>query len=103
MKTYTKDDIKKLLETRDDAVIHGLKVIYSFQTQEEQSIEATNRNNGRGFNGTDATILSNFVTFYEKRGFLSPKQMIIARKKMLKYSSQIAKYVNEKNKLKLDL
>jgi hypothetical protein len=39
--------------------------------------------------------MSSFVKFYNKAGFLSYKQMKIARKKMLKYAGQLTKIVNE--------
>jgi hypothetical protein len=34
--------------------------------------------------------------FYKDRGFLSPKQLMHVRKKMLKYSGQLAKIANKK-------
>ena len=95
MKVWTKDEIKNLLEIHDHAVIRGMKRIYDLQTEDEKENGGTYYNNGVGFSGVDGDIMSSFVKFYNKSGFLSYKQMKIARKKMLKYAGQLTKIVNE--------
>ena len=91
MKVWTKEEIKGLIESRNDAVIRGMKRIYDLQTEDEKENGGTYYNNGVGFSGVDGDIMSSFVEFYNKSGFLSPKQMKIARKKMLKYSYKNSK------------
>ena len=54
----------------------------------------THEHNGVGFNGIDGGIMSSFSEFYKKTGFLTYKQMKIARKKMLKYAGQLTKIAN---------
>jgi hypothetical protein len=93
---WKKEEIRKLLETRDEAVLRGMCKIFELQTFDEQQSDSTNHDNGVGFTGADAMIMSSFVKFYHKRGFITLKQMMIARKKMLKYSGQLAKIVNGK-------
>jgi hypothetical protein len=44
-----------------------------------------------GFTGTDAEILSSFSKQLIEKGWLSPKQMVIVRKKIKKYENQMAK------------
>lgn len=93
-RTWTQDDIKELLRNNDRAVIRALLVIYNYQTDSEKASGETKFDNGIGFNGVDAYILTSFAQQVNSRGFLSPKQMNIARKKMLKYSGQILKHMS---------
>lgn len=92
-KAWTKDMIKELIQTNDKAVVRALLVIYNYQTESEKACGETRFDNGIGFNGVDANILTSFAEQVNTRGFLSPKQMMIARKKMLKYSGQILRHM----------
>jgi len=94
MKVWTKEEIKGLIESRDDAVVRGMKRIYDLQTEDEKNSGGTYYNNGVGFSGVDGDIMSSFVEFYSKTNFLTTKQMKIARKTMLKYAGQLTKLVN---------
>jgi hypothetical protein len=85
-----KESIQALLQTNDRAVVRGVLRIYERQTAAEQSSEATHDANGVGFNSTDAEILTSFAKGILKYGSLTPKQMVIARKKMPKYWAQLA-------------
>ena len=67
----------------------AITVLYGYQTSEEQEAGATKLQNGAGFNGTDAFILSSFANQLEKGRTLSPKQLAIAHKKLPKYRGQI--------------
>ena len=93
-RVWTNEDIKELIRTNDKAVIRALLVIYSYQTAHEKACGETIADNGIGFNGVDAEILSSFAEQFNRRGFLSPKQMRIARKKLPKYSGQILKHMS---------
>ena len=95
MKVWTKNEIKGLIESRDDAVVRGMLRIYDLQTESEKVFGDTHESNGVGFSGVDGEIMSSFTEFYNKAGFLSKKQMVIARKKMLKYAGQLTKIVNK--------
>lgn len=94
--SYTKDQIKQLLLKSDKAVLRGLAVIYGRQTRDEQDSEFTKHNNGIGFSGFDANFLTSLAKQVEQRGYLTPKQMVYARKRMLRYAGQLAKVANEK-------
>ncbi len=94
IKKWKKDEIKLLLETNDKAVIRGLIRIYERQTEDERKAYNTRYENGIGFNGSDAPILSKLAAFYLKNGYLSLKQLQLVRKKMLKYSGQLAAIAN---------
>ena len=63
--------------------------LWERQTADEQAAQNTGHNNGVGFNGTDAFILSSFAEQINKGRTLSPKQLAIAFRKLPKYSKQI--------------
>ena len=86
---WTPSLIKEQILKSDKALISALLRVYSWQTEAEKYSECTVETNSKGFNGIDAEILSSFAKQWETRGFLSPKQKDIARKKMPKYSRQI--------------
>jgi len=71
----------------------ALRVVYANQTADEQMAQATAYNNGTGFNGTDAQILSDIAEGSEKYQTLTPKQARFVARKLAKYSRQIASAV----------
>jgi len=93
---WTKEEIKAQLATSDAWLLRGLMAIYNYQTSQEKSSMATTEDNGVGFNGVDAFILTKFAEDYKKYNRLSPKQMDLTRKKMLKYAGQLAKIARPK-------
>jgi hypothetical protein len=107
MQTVTKEQIQNLLRSNDWAVVRGVEAIYARQTSDERASQTTSHDNGRGFNGRDAGILSSFakqiqgwrsadpVTRY--RFPLSPKQLGVARRAIFKYAGQLAVVAAEKS------
>jgi hypothetical protein len=100
-KVWTKEEIRGQLETKDHWVIRGLLALYEKQTIEEQDLDATTESNGVGFSAFDAEILSSFAKqILQSDGRyntpLSPKQLVVARKRILKYSGQLACIANAK-------
>lgn len=93
---YTVEQIKAMIIENDKAVLRGVLAIYDRQTADEQSADTTSHNNGIGFNGVDAPIMSSFAKFILKYNRLSEKQMAIARKKMVKYCGQLTRIANER-------
>lgn len=93
-KKWTKQDIAELLQRSDKAVLRGLVVIHSLQTLSEQECQTTTEKNGVGFSGVDAEFLSSLARQFINRGSLSEKQMVLLRKKMLRYAGQLAKVSN---------
>ena len=94
MKTWTKDEMKDILTRYDDQLCRAVVKIWEYQTADEQKVGETKEHNGVGFNGTDAHILSSFAEFYKRTGFLTQKQIVIARKKMMKYAGQLCRIAN---------
>lgn len=95
MKKWTKDEIKAKLESDNEWLIRGLLAIHSRQTEDEQNSEMTKEDNGIGFNAFDAAILTDFVNQYNTAKFLSKRQIILVRKKMLKYAGQLTRIANK--------
>lgn len=93
-KVWTPEEMKNILATHDDQVCKAIVKIYEYQTADEKRSHETKEHNGVGFNGTDAKIMSSFAEFYMERGFLSPKQLMIARKKIVKYAGQLCRIIN---------
>ena len=98
---WTVEQIRAKLEESSRWLQRGLLRIYAEQTQDEQATGTTHASNGVGFNGVDAEILSSFAEQLQKRNWpegsdLSEKQLAILRKKMPKYSKQLAMFANEK-------
>lgn len=94
MRVWTKEEIKTLIESNDKMVCVSLKQLYNKQTEDERIDKQTSNRNGVGFNGVDAPILSSFAEFYISHGYLSQKQIAIARKKLTKYSKQLTELAN---------
>jgi hypothetical protein len=86
---WNKETIIDLLEKSDKAVWRAVYRIYENQTEYERVAEATQENNGIGFNGNDAAILTSYAKFYKERGFLTKNQTAVARKKIKKYHRQL--------------
>lgn len=94
MAKWTKDQILHLLDTNPNAIPRAVVTIYNLQTDDEKVDETTTHSNGVGFNGVDAHILSSFAKFYLRTGFLTPKQRVIADRKIRKYAGQLVKIAN---------
>lgn len=93
-RVWTEEEIKSLIQSNDKVLYGALKKLYACQTADEQSDGETHEQNGMGFNGVDAPILSSFCEFLNKTGFLTPKQKMLARKKLVKYNKQLTKLAN---------
>ncbi len=93
-KTWSTKEIKDLLKKSDKAVMRGISAIHSLQTNQEQINRGTVEHNGVGFNSYDAEFLSSLAEFYKDKDFLSPRQIELGRKGILKYSAQLCRIAN---------
>lgn len=80
MCTWNKDSIGKLLASHDGAVARALVVLNKRQTADEQIAENTRHLNARGFRPCHARMGTNMAKFYERNGYLTPKQIAYWRK-----------------------
>ena len=93
MNVMIKTHIKNQLATNPAWAIRALVKIYERQTADEQCSGITKEDNGVGFSGVDANILSSFATQVNNGRNLSPKQMAIVFKKMPRYWKQVASLI----------
>lgn len=94
MKVWTEQEIKELVQTNDTVLYGALKKLYACQTADEQDAGETKHHNGMGFNGADSKFLSSIAEFLLKRGFLTDKQKMYTRKKLVKYNKQLTRLAN---------
>lgn len=94
-KPWTAEEIKNILYKNDDQVGKALVQLWERQEDDEKASKTTSHKNSSGFNAFDAEILSSFAEFYSTHNRLSPKQLFIARKRIMKYAKQLADIANE--------
>lgn len=70
-----KQTIVTLLKTNDRAVARALLALNLRQTADEQVTEGTRHLNGRGFRPCHARMGTSMAKFFQRNGYLSPKQV----------------------------
>ena len=90
--------IKRKLVEDDRWARRGLLVIYERQTADEKTGGVTVHHNTVGFSGVDAEILTSFAKQLKTRKFLTDKQMVILKRKIIKYWRQLLE-ASDRNKL----
>jgi hypothetical protein len=71
----TKEKIVQLLKDDDRAIARALVVLTARQTDDEQAAETTRYLNGRGYRPCHARMGASMSKFFERNGYLSPKQI----------------------------
>jgi hypothetical protein len=74
----------------------AIVVLFQQQTASEQASDVTSVENGVGFTGFDAEILSSFAKQIERGRTLSSKQLAIAHRKLPKYAAQLVRLAEAK-------
>ena len=95
-KNWTVEEILEKLRTDDRWVIRGLLALYNNQSYDEVKDRSTHLLNKVGFNAFDADFLTGMVERYKDGKYFTEKQMMVIRKRILKYSKQLTKIANEK-------
>lgn len=95
-KNWDKTSIQELLARNDKAICRAVVAIFERQDQDEQEEEQTKSLNNRGFNQKDAKIMTSIAKWYLEKGWLSPKQMRVARNRMPKYWRQLLEVAEQK-------
>lgn len=96
-KTYTLDEVREKLSSSPAWAERALLALLARQTEDERIEKSARYENGRGFNGTDAGLLSSFAEQVAKKraagvplgNALSAKQREIAFRKLPKYARQV--------------
>ena len=94
-KPWSKARIQELLETNNEMVAKSILKLYEYQTDDEQNNGTSSKNNGYGFNKFDAEFLSSIAQWILSGKKLTQKQLETSRKRLLKYSEQLAKIANQ--------
>lgn len=71
----TKELIVQLLKDDDRAIARALVVLTARQTADEQATEQTRHLNGRGYRPCHARMGVSMSKFFERNGYLTPKQI----------------------------
>lgn len=91
----TKQEIVKMLETSDRAVARAVLVLHARQTTDEQHTGNTRYLNGRGYRPCHARMGSSMAVFFQKNGYLSPKQIAYWRVREKTGSMRIGIYAGQ--------
>lgn len=92
---HTVDSIRALLATNDRAVGRALIVLRNRQTADERSSEQTKHLNGRGFRPCHARMGTSMADFFERRGYLTERQVKYWRTEMRDGKSRIEIYARQ--------
>ena len=93
--TITREYITHLLRTNDKAVARALVALNKRQTSDEQRSQATRYHNCQGFMPMHARMGTSMAQFYERNGYLSPKQVAYWRRVTPSGKARIEKYVGQ--------
>lgn len=85
--------VKNQLRTNSAWATKAVVRIYEYQTASEQSANTTNEDNGVGFSGVDANLMSSFAKQILAGRTLSAKQMAIIHRSMPKYANQLIRLI----------
>lgn len=94
--TFTKEFIQEKLSTDARWIERALVVLHDRQTADEQSNRTTSKDNGVGFNGTDAAYLSYCAEWVKRGNHLSGNHVEKCGKRVKKYWRQILEEIELK-------
>lgn len=96
-------DIIELLQSNDKAIARALVVLTERQTAVEQNAEQTINRNGVGYTPADAHMGTSMSQFYQRRGYLTEKQLAYWKKpnkngvwRICKYAGQLLEIAQQK-------
>jgi hypothetical protein len=95
MTDWNKEKIVELLSKNDVAVGRALVRLNENQTADEQASEDTKYRNGMGFRPCHARMGTSMAKFYEKRGYLTKKQVDYWRARDKAGNMRIGIYANQ--------
>lgn len=94
-KVWSENQINDLLCTNNRAVIRGLLAIDKGHKENNLALQEGKELNNIDFNHEDYDLFISFVDFYNNYGYLSPKQIKILRKELMKYIPQLTMIANK--------
>lgn len=88
---WTIEPVRHRLATDSGFVAWALEVLFQRQTASERAGRRTSVLNGQGFNRADSYILSSLARHFQGRGYLTPDQLAVARRRLRKYAGQLSR------------
>lgn len=98
-KKERREKVKLLLLSSNKAVIRGVVAIYKRQTEDEKNSDATKHSNNMGFCANDASIMSLYAKQILEYGGLSDLQLKEARRRIIRYTRQLAELAEQHERL----
>ena len=92
---WNKEKIVELLSTNDKAIGRALLRLHKNQTSDEQEAHTVSHRNGMGFRPCNANMGSSMAKFFEKNGYLTPKQIAYWRTRDKKGNMRIGIYAGQ--------
>jgi len=92
---YTRDYIAEKLQSSEKWVARAIVAIYNLQESAERATGITCYLNGRGYNRTDASLMSGYAQQILNGRALSPRQLAVARDILPKYARQLCRIANQ--------
>lgn len=86
----TKERIQSLLDSNHQAAVDALLFVYDRQTVMEKKVQGVIMDNGIGFTAFDGEILSSFAQQWNRKKWLSDKQLVILHRKIRHYWKQLS-------------
>jgi len=77
-----------------------IKILYHFQTHDEQKFASVNHRNNVGFSVTDAKKLTDFYKWYVEKHFYTDKQKVYIGELLRKHCGQLIRYWIDKGVIK---
>ena len=75
-----------------EELLRLLLILYRRQTLSEQRDGFSREQNGVGFSKFDAPLLTSIAEWGQRRGFLTPQQVEVVRRRLRKYVRQLNSY-----------
>lgn len=94
-KIWTKEKISNGILSNNSWVERGVVAIYNKQTEDEKMVEDTIKKNGVGYSGADAKLMTYYAKWIISGKHLSGNHLEKARKRILKYTTQLTKIANK--------
>jgi hypothetical protein len=85
----TKESIR---QASAEELLRLLLILYHRQTLSERQDGFSMEQNGVGFSKFDAPLLTSIAEWGQRRGFLTPKQVEVMRRRLRKYVRQLNSY-----------
>lgn len=103
LKVWTKEEIKRLINNNQKALLRAVVCLYELQTPDEKKYRHTGEINGVGFNKFDGDFLTEIALRVKAGKSLNIRELNEVQHRMQKYVGQLTKISNENEEEKAKL